>query len=63
VGGDAALGELYRSFAAALKQGVPGWRVAWLVADPTHLDGGIDWRARHRVDNGGLRCVWAVGQL
>ena len=63
VGGDAALGELYRSFAAALKQGVPGWRVAWLVADARLLDVDIDWEAEHRVDNGGLRCVWAVGRL
>lgn len=63
VGSDAELRGLYRDFASALKQGLPGWRVAWLVADARLLDVGIDWTAQHRLDNGGIRCTFAVGPL
>ena len=64
VGRDAELESLYRGFAAALKQGVPGWRVALFAADAKLLEStGIAWIARHRVDNGGIPCVLAVGTL
>lgn len=63
VGEDAELRGLYRDFASALKQGLPGWRVAWLVADARLLDVGIAWQKRLSVENGGIRCTVAVGQV
>lgn len=63
VGRDGELEALYRRFAGALREGLPGWRVGWLVADASLLDVGIAWRDRYRLENGGLPCVFAVGQL
>jgi putative N6-adenine-specific DNA methylase len=63
VGRDLELETLYRAFADALRAGVPGWRVGWLVADAALLDVGIAWQSQHRLENGGLPCVFALGTL
>ena len=64
VGRDAELEKLYRALVAALRQSVPGWKLALLAADAkalTSLD--VHWSATHALDNGGIACTLAVGTL
>ncbi|MBS2028983.1 MAG: RNA methyltransferase [Deltaproteobacteria bacterium] len=64
VGRDTELEKLYRDLVAALRQSVPGWRVALFAADAKALASlDVRWSATHALDNGGIPCTLVVGAL
>jgi len=64
VGAEQDLEALYAGLGRALAEAQRGWTVA-LFAEEGAEEGalGITWSARHRLENGGIRCVLRTGPL
>jgi putative N6-adenine-specific DNA methylase len=55
VSGGRDVRDLYARFGRVARDGLAGWRVGLLVADPRAVGhAGLDWTERFRTDNGGI---------
>ena len=63
VGEQQQLRPLYSAFGATLRKSFHGWTVGVLAPDGPLLDAvGLTWERRYAVQNGGIRCTFAVAR-